>query len=61
MKLLNPVLKKLHVDSMAVPTERDFSNQDPLWSGTTQNLQTYLVSLLFIRAAHTLHCLSWYY
>jgi hypothetical protein len=55
MKLLNSLLKKLHVDSLAVPTERYFSNQDSLWSGTTQNLQTYLVSLLFIRATHTLH------
>jgi hypothetical protein len=29
MKLLNPVLKKLHTDSVAVP-EWYFSNQDPL-------------------------------
>jgi len=58
MKLLNPVLKELHVDSLAVPIERYFSNQDPLRSGTTHNLRMYFVSLLFICAAHTLHCLS---
>jgi len=60
MKLLNPVLKKLRKDSVAVP-EWYFSNQDPLWSGTIQNLQMHLVSLCLLRAAGTLYCLAWYY
>jgi hypothetical protein len=42
-------------------TEWWFSNQDPLWSVTTQNLQMYLVSLRFLCAAHTLKCLVWYF
>ena len=45
MKLLNPVLKKLHTDSVAVP-EWNLSNQDPLWSGTIKNLQIHLVFTL---------------
>ena len=42
-------------------TEWYFSKQDPLWSRTTQNLQIDLVSLCFLCAAHTLHCLAGYF
>ena len=38
-----------------------FSKQNPLWRGTTQNLQMFLVSLHFLCAAHTLHCLGGYF
>ena len=37
-----------------------FSKQDPLWSGTMQNLLMYLVSFCFLCAAHTLHSLAGY-
>lgn len=53
IKLLNPVAKKLHADSLTVP-KRYFSNQHPLWSGTSQNLQGHLVSLLL--SAPRAHC-----
>jgi hypothetical protein len=53
MKLLNPVAKKLHADSLTF-RKRYFSYEDALWSGTSQNLQRHLLSLL-LRAARA-HC-----
>ena len=38
-----------------------FLKTRPLWSGTTQNLQMYPVSLHSLCAAHTLHCPAGYF
>ena len=59
--LLSPRLQKLHVDILVVCHWMVFLKTRPMWSGTMQNLQTYLVSLRFLWAAHTLRCLAGYF
>ena len=61
MILLNLVLKKLHIESLAVPNRGVFLNTRLLWSGTTQDFQMYPVALHILCTAHTLHCLERYF
>ena len=59
--LLSPRLQKLHVDSLVVLHWMIFLKTRPFVKRNLADLQMYLVSLRFLCAAHTLHCLAGYF